>query len=110
MNVCQSFWKFQIPIPKSLGKFNPQIPKRRTSHPLFEIIDEKIRVSSRASDANVSRAARLSLDKPVSTNRKNRRLSLDSLRQIFTRMKSFLLKSSSASIQLAATEPDARTN
>src|SRR5206468_10509245 len=111
MNVCESFRKLQIPIRKSQGKFNRQIPKRRTSHPLFEIIDEKIRVSSRASDANVSRAERLFLDKPASTNRKNRRLSFDSLRQIFTRMrKSFLLKASSASIQLAATEPDARPN
>src|SRR5436309_10459776 len=109
MNVCESIRKFQIPIPKSQGKFNSQIPKRRTCHPLFEIIDEKIRVNSRASDAKVSPAARLFLDKPVSTNRKNRRLS--SLRQIFTRMrKSFLLRASSASIQLAATEPDARTN
>src|SRR5438045_9092207 len=102
MNVCESFRKFQIPIPKSQGKFNRQIPKRRTSHPLFEIIDEKIRVSSRASDANVSRAERLFLDKPASTNRKNRRLSFDSLRQIFTRMrKSFLLIASSASIHFA---------
>src|SRR5207247_110639 len=63
MNICESFRKFQIPIPKSQGKFNRQMPKRRTSHPLFEIIDEKIRVSSRASDANVSRAERLFLDK-----------------------------------------------
>src|SRR5947207_4088903 len=110
MNVCESFRKFQIPIPKSQGKFNRQIPKRRTSHALFEIIDEKIGVSSRASDANVSRAERLFLDKPASTNRKNRRLSFDSLRQIFRMRKSFLLKASSASIQLAATEPDARTN
>src|SRR5437763_11108492 len=111
MNVCESFRKFQIPIPKSQGKFNSQIPKRRTSHPLFEIIDEKIRVNSRASDAKVSPAARLFLDKPVSTNRKNRRLSLGSFRQIFTRIrKSFLPRASSASIQLAATEPDARTN
>jgi hypothetical protein len=53
----------------------------------------------------------LFLDKPVSINRKNSRLSFDSLRQIFTRIrKSFLLRASSASIQLAATEPDARTN
>src|SRR6266404_6835171 len=49
--------------------------------------------------------------KPASTNRKNRRLSFDSLRQIFTRMrKPFLLRASSASLQLAATEPEARTN
>src|SRR5205814_7976055 len=49
--------------------------------------------------------------RPVSTNRRNSRLSLASLRQIFARIrKSFLLKASSASIQFAATEPDARTN
>jgi len=48
---------------------------------------------------------------PVSTNRKNSRLSFASFRQILTRIrKSFLLNASSASIQLAATEPDARTN
>ncbi len=85
--------------------------KGQRHYPFFEIIDEKISVSSRASAANVSRAATLFLDKPASTNRKNRRLSFASLRQIFTRMrKSFLLRASSASIQLAATEPDARTN
>jgi hypothetical protein len=103
--------KLQIPIPKSQEKFNRQILKRAGDHRLFEIIDEKIRVNSRASAANVSRAATLLFAKPASTNRKNRRLSFDSLRQIFTRMrKSFLLRASSASIQLAATEPDARTN
>jgi len=48
---------------------------------------------------------------PVSTNRKNSRLSFASFRQILTRIrKSFLLNASSASIQLAATEPDARTD
>jgi hypothetical protein len=77
----------------------------------FEIIDEKISVNSRASAANVSRAATLFLDQPASINRKNRRLSFASLRQIFTRMrKSFLLRASSTSIQLVATEPDARTD
>src|SRR5436190_10415631 len=43
--------------------------------------------------------------------RRANRLSFASFRQIFARIrKSFLLKASSASIQLAATEPDARTN
>ena len=72
---------------------------------------EKISVSSRASFANASRFARLFLLKPASISRKNSRLSLASFRQIFTRIrKSFLLSASSASIQLAATEPDARTS
>src|SRR5438876_11988064 len=75
------------------------------------MIDEKIKVNSRASAPKLSRAATLFLDNPASTNREKRRLSFASLRQIFRRMrKSFLLRASSASIQLAATEPEARTN
>jgi len=105
------FGKFQIPIPKSQGKFNRQIPKKTDHHPLFEIVDEKIKVNSHPSAASASRVAILLFVKPVSTNRRNKRLSLASFRQIFTRIrKSFLLKASSASIQFAATEPDARTN
>src|SRR5205807_5920534 len=65
----------------------------------------------RASAASSSRAAKVALVNPASTNRKNNRLSFASLRQIFTRIrKSFLLNASSASIQLAATDPDERTN
>src|SRR5437870_1875345 len=105
------FEKFQIPIPKSQGKFNRQIPKKTDHHLLFEIIDEKIKVNSHPSAASASRVAILLFVKPVSTNRRNKRLSLASFRQIFTRIrKSFLLSASSASIQLAATEPDARTS
>jgi hypothetical protein len=75
------------------------------------MIEEKISVSSRASAANASRLAALFFDKPESINRKKRRLSLASFRQIFARIKkSFLLKASSASIQLAATQPEARTS
>src|SRR5207247_1283187 len=71
----------------------------------------KIKVNSRASVANVSRLATLFFATPASSNRKNSLLSLASFRQIFTRIKkSFLLKASSASIQLTATEPDARTS
>src|SRR5207253_4927377 len=85
--------------------------RKRAHHPLFEMIDAKIRVNSRASAASASRLATLFFVRPVSTNRKNKRLSLASFRQIFARIrKSFLLKASSASIQLAATEPDARTS
>ena len=48
---------------------------------------------------------------PTSTNRRNSRLSFASFRQILTRIrKSFLLRASSASIQFAATDPEARTN
>src|SRR5205814_2571106 len=111
VSICGSFLKFQIPIPKSQGKFNRQIQKRQRCHPLFEIIDEKIKVNSRASAARASRLAALFFAEPTSTNRKNKRLSFASFRQIFARIrKSFLLSASSASIQLAATEPDARTN
>ena len=75
------------------------------------MIDAKIKVNSRASLASASRLATLFFVRPVSTNRKNKRLSLASFRQIFARIrKSFLLKASSASIQFAATEPEARTN
>ena len=75
------------------------------------MIDEKIKVSSRASFINASRTAMLRCVKPISSNRKNRRLSFASFRQIFARIrKSFLLKASSASNQFAATEPEARTN
>ena len=72
---------------------------------------EKISVSSRASVANTSRFVTLPLLSPASIKRKNKRLSFASFRQIFARIrKSFLLRASSASIQLAATEPDARTS
>ena len=58
----------------------------------------------------IKRAAVL-LGWPVSCSRRNSRLSFASLRQIFTRSKkSLLLSASSASIQFAATSPDARTN
>src|SRR5437763_14040150 len=106
---------FEAPNPK------PQIPskiatakaQKKCAHdpPFFEIIDEKISVSSRASEASASRPAPLFLVNPVSISRKNKRLSFASLRQIFTRIrKSFLLSASSASIQFAATEPEARTS
>jgi len=66
--------------------------------------------SSRASVARLSRVVAL-LFVAVSISRRNSRLSFASLRQIFTRSKkSFLLSASSASIQFAATDPDARTN
>ena len=101
--------KSQFPNPRedSIAKSK----KRTGDHPLLEMIGEKIKVNSRASVPKLSRAATLFLDNPASTNREKRRLSFASLRQIFRRMrKSFLLRASSASIQLAATEPDARTN
>src|SRR5437660_11580784 len=87
--------KPQIPNPKSQAKF--QVPKlqKKCAHdpPFFEIIDEKMSVSSRASEASASRSAPLFLVNPVSINRKNKRLSFASLRQIFTRIrKSFLLE------------------
>src|SRR5207244_5694638 len=104
----------EAPNPNSQipGKFNYQIPKRAArDYRLFEIIDEKIKVSSRASVAKVSLVITLLFTKPESTSRKKSRLSFASFRQIFTRIrKSFLLRASSASIQLAATEPEARTN
>src|SRR5437899_8472647 len=51
-------------------------------------------VSSRASEASASRSAPLFLVNPVSINRKNKRLSFASLRQIFTRIrKSFFAES-----------------
>ena len=75
------------------------------------MIEEKISVSSRASAANAPRLAALFLDTPESINRKKSRLSFASFRQIFTRIKkSFLLNTSSASVQFAATDPDARTS
>src|SRR4029077_19541355 len=96
---------FQIP-----GKVQSSSQKE-SAYPLFEIIDEKIRVNSRASAANVSRAVALFFAKPASINRKNSRLSFASFRQIFTCIrKSLLLRASSASIRLAATEPEAHTN
>jgi hypothetical protein len=98
----------EIPTPKSQAKFNTQAQKE-CSHdpPFFEMIDEKMRVSSRASEASASRSVPLFLVNPVSINRKNKRLSFASLRQIFRRIrKSFLLRASSASIQFAATEPE----
>src|SRR4029077_5772541 len=99
--------KFQIPGKSQLSK----VKIRACDHALFEIIEEKISVSSRAPATSLSRADAVVCDKPASTRRKNNRLSFASLRQIFTRMrKSFLLSASSASIQFAATEPDARTN
>src|SRR5438445_939012 len=105
----------EIPNPNSQipGKVSIPNKSKRRNHvpPLFEMIEEKIKVSSRASDANASQLAILFFVRPVSTNRKNMRLSFASFRQIFARIKkSFLLNASSASIQLAATEPDARTN
>jgi len=75
------------------------------------MIAEKISVSSRASFARPSRESAVFFAAPASTSRKKRRLSFASFLQIFTRIrKSFLLRASSASIQFAATEPDARTN
>ena len=74
-------------------------------------MEEKIRVNSRASVANRSRIASVDFVSPTSISRRNKRLSLASFRQIFTRIrKSFLLNASSASFQLAATDPDARTS
>src|SRR5206468_11246723 len=101
--------KSQFPNSREIQIAKFQI--RHRDHSLFEIIDEKIKVNSRASVASVSRATVLLLVNPASTSRRNSRLSFASLRQIFTRIrKSFLLSASSASIQFAATEPDARTN
>src|SRR5439155_19638684 len=75
----------------------------------FEMIAEKISVSSRASFARLSRE--LSFASPASSSRKKGRLSFASFLQIFTRIrKSFLLSAWSASIQFAATDPEARTN
>src|SRR6266478_281348 len=113
---------FQIPsksrAPREISNPNFQIPgksqlsnSKKSNHWLFEIIEEKIRVNSRASAASRSRAASVAFSKPTSINRRNKRLSFASLRQIFTRItKSFLLQASSASIQLAATDPHARTD
>src|SRR6266581_5155092 len=100
--------KFQIPIPKS--QINLKLSRsKKSNYSLFEIIEEKIKVNSRASAASSSRVPKVVLVNPASTNRKNNRLSFASLRQIFTRIrKSFLLNASSASIQLAATDPDER--
>ena len=85
----------------------PKSKKRGCHYSLFEMIDEKISTNSRPSAINASRP--LPFVDPVSTNRRNNRLSFASFRQIFTRIrKSFLLSASSASIQFAATEPDAR--
>ena len=68
-------------------------------------------MSSRASFAKPSRQLAVFFATPASSSRKKRRLSFASFLQIFTRIrKSFLLRASSASIQLAATDPDARTN
>src|SRR5436190_3573832 len=101
--------KSQFPNPRQNSIAKSQ--KRQRCHPLFEMIDAKIKVNSRASAARASRLAALFFVMPTSTNRKNKRLSFASFRQIFARIrKSFLLSASSASIQLAATEPDARTN
>src|SRR5712691_8178376 len=107
------FVKFQIPVPKSQANSQFAISQKSCAHDplLFEMMAEKISSSSRASAANASRLTILFFVKPASTRRKNKRLSLASFRQILVRIrKSFLLKASSASIQLAATEPDARTN
>src|SRR5206468_10488867 len=101
----------EIPIPNSQFPNKLQLPNSKTSrdYSLFEIIEEKISVNSRASAASLPRAATVAFVKPASSNRKNKRLSFASLRHIFTRItKSFLLNASSASIQLAATDPDAR--
>src|SRR5438067_4512749 len=104
---------FEAPNPKPQAKFQLPKLKKKCAHdpPFFEIIDEKISVSSPASEASASRSVPLFLVNPVSINLKNKRLSFASLRQIFTRIrKSFLLSASSASIQFAATEPEARTS
>jgi hypothetical protein len=75
------------------------------------MIDEKMSTNSRASAINASRSPTLPFPDPVSINLRNNRHSFASFRQIFTRIrKSFLLSASSASIQFAATEPDARTS
>ena len=75
------------------------------------MIAEKISVSSRASFAKSSRQLAVFFATPTSSSRKKRRLSFASFLQIFTRIrKSFLLSASSASIQFAATEPEARTS
>src|SRR5438309_5167949 len=102
----------QAPNPNSQFPNKFQIRKsNENNYSLFEMIAEKINANSQASSANLSRADAVLCDEPASIKRKNNRLSLASLRQIFTRMrKSFLLNASSASIQFAATEPDARTN
>ena len=68
-------------------------------------------MSSRASVAKPSRQPAYSSLRPRRSVARISRLSFASFLQIFTRIrKSFLLSASSASIQLAATDPDARTN
>src|SRR6266436_4121934 len=99
--------KSQTPSPREISTFKIQ----KGNYSFFEIIEEKISVSWRASSANLSQADAVAFAKPASTSRKNNRLSFASFRQILTRIKkSFLLSASSASIQLDATEPEARTN
>ena len=108
-----TFSNQEVPNPnlQTPNNLNRQIPKNPVVYWLFAIIEEKISVNSRASAASWSRADKMVFVKPISRSRKNKRLSFASFRQIFTRIrKSFLLKASSASIQLAATEPEARTN
>ena len=62
------------------------LENQKNSYPVFEMM---------------SRADSVAPAKPASINRKNKRLSFASLRQILTRItKSFLLNASSASIQL----------
>src|SRR5687768_1208967 len=104
------FEKSQIPMPKSqVNSKTPNREKRDHDPLLFEMMVEKIKVNSCASRASASRLSMFA--GPVSIDRRNRRLSLASLRQIFARIrKSFLLSASSASIQFAATDPDARTS
>src|SRR4030095_7249638 len=105
--------KSQIPGSKSQAKSQTNKVRKPRTHepPVFEIMDEKISVSSRASFSKASREFADSSVDPPSVKRKKSRLSFASFLQIFTRIKkSFLLSASSASIQFAATDPDARTS
>jgi hypothetical protein len=75
------------------------------------MIAEKISVNSRASPANASRRFTFSFAETCITQSQEQ----PALVRLFgtnlhTQKKTFLLKASSASIQLAATDPEARTN
>src|SRR5260370_500618 len=83
--------KSQNPIPKSQATLKSQGVKSCDHNPLlFEMIAEKINVSSYASQASSSR--RLLFAVPTSINRRKRRLSLASLRQIFARTRKICRK------------------
>ena len=73
------------------------------------MIEEKMSTSSRASVARLSRAVAL-LFVAVSISRRNNRLSFAYFATDFHPEQEIFSRASSASIQFAATDPDARTN